>query len=105
MITQYNQQQNILPGQITVFRGVLYKAVKKQPNVPCVAQCDCRMPDWAGNSFGCSGLCYRWDNGDRIVFLYAEEDEITDGIAVETKYAESCRKQMEQSIRKQYGDQ
>ena len=92
MITQYNQQQSILPGQVTVFRGVLYKAVKKQPNAPCVAQCDCRMPDFT-DAYGCSGFCYRWANGDDLVFRSVREADLTinDCVLVETKFMASCR--------------
>lgn len=89
---KYNEQQNIIPGQVTIHRGVLLRAVQKIPHTPCIVQCECHMPDFT-EAHGCSGFCFRWDNGERIVFKKVEESELSelDCVLVETKFAKHCR--------------
>ena len=91
----FTQQQNIIPGQITEFRGVFYRAEQRLRKSPCIIQCDCRMPDWANESCGCSGFCYRWANGDNIVFRQVDNPP-DDANVVETRFAHTCRIQSEQ---------
>lgn len=75
MIYEYNQQQSIIPGQVTKFRDEFFRAELKAPHVPCFAQCDCRMPDFT-DAYGCSGFCYRWANGDDLVFRSVREADL-----------------------------
>lgn len=85
-------QYNIIPGQITQFRDVFFMAEKKHPSLLCVAQCDCRMPSFAEQSFGCSGFCYRWGNGDSVVFKRIDESEIPENAdIIETEFGRDCR--------------
>ena len=83
--------QAIIPGQLTMFRDVLYRAENKAPHLPCVAQCDCHMPEWADSSYGCSGFCYRWANGDDIVFKRVNAFVSHDLTIIETPFAAACR--------------
>lgn len=100
MITQYNIQDNIIPGQTTKFRGLLYRAEKKAPRIPCRMQCDCRLPDYTENNFNCSGFCYRWANGDNIVFRRIDELPLGECVIVETKFARACRVHGEVGLKK-----
>lgn len=84
-------QQAIIPGQLTMFRDVLYRAENKAHHLPCVAQCDCHMPEWADSSNGCSGFCYRWANGDEIVFRRVNASISHDLSIIETPFAAACR--------------
>ncbi len=74
-----------------MFRDVLYRAENKAPHLPCVAQCDCHMPEWTDSSYGCSGFCYRWANGDDIVFKRVNAFVSHDLTIIETPFAAACR--------------
>ena len=88
MSYQHYTQQSIIPGQITEHHGAYFKAEQKIKKVPCVCQCDCRLPF----SNGCSGFCYRWDNGDGLVFKQVHENELgPDCEIIETEFAKFCR--------------
>lgn len=103
MIYEYNQQQSIIPGQVTKFRDEFFRAELKAHHVPCFAQCDCRMPDFT-DAYGCSGFCYRWANGDDLVFRSVREADLTinDCVLVETKFMASCRKHGELGLKQRY---
>ena len=88
---QHNTQKNILPGQITQFRGEYYEAQKRMTSVPCRAQCDCRLPEYCDNKLNCSGFCYRWNNGDEIVFKKLDEVPSDECVIVETEFMSACR--------------
>jgi hypothetical protein len=87
---QYNTQKNILPGQVTEFRGEYFEAQKRSKLIPCRAQCDCRLPIYAQNKAACSGFCYRWNNGDEIVFKKVEK-VADDDCLIETEFMKACR--------------
>lgn len=101
----YRIQNNIIPGQITKFRDDFFVAEKKHPNMPCVAQCECRMPKFTERSFGCSGFCYRWGNGDTLVFKRINEANIPEeSPIIETEYGRDCRIHGNSGIKKKKND-
>lgn len=58
--------ESIEVGEITQLRGVFYKAQKRNFSNPCLKQCDAK--DMWSNSKFCNGFCYRWENGQSVVF-------------------------------------
>lgn len=58
---------SIEPGELTERRGAIYVATRRNRQRPCIEQCDLRgIADHAH----CDGYCWRWANGDDIVFRY-----------------------------------
>ena len=59
----------IEPGELTERRGAIYMAARRNRQRPCVDQCDLRGIALHNH---CDGYCWRWDNGDDIVFRYVK---------------------------------
>lgn len=57
----------IEPGELTERRGAIYMAARRNRQRPCIEQCDLRGIALHNH---CDGYCWRWDNGDDIVFRY-----------------------------------
>lgn len=57
----------IEPGELTERRGAIYVATRRNRQRPCLEQCDLRG---ISNHAYCDGYCWRWANGDDIVFRY-----------------------------------
>lgn len=96
MAKTYVQAELILPMEYTEIKGNLFIAVKKDTLSSCVDQCHAK--GFFGNKI-CSGYCYRWKNGDDIVFKRAAEPT-TDYKVVETAYGRTCREGHELNILK-----
>lgn len=63
---QVKISERIEEGEITQLRGVYYKAQKRNFSKSCLKQCDAK--DMWSNSKFCNGFCYRWENGQSVVF-------------------------------------
>lgn len=50
---------------------VYFKAVQMDKTKPCIKQCNMAGMKWHEH---CTGLCYRWENGEDFVFVEAEVD-------------------------------
>ena len=50
---------------------VYFKAVQMDKTKPCIKQCDMAGMKWHAH---CTGLCYRWENGEDFVFVETEVD-------------------------------
>lgn len=57
----------IEPGELTERRGAIYVATRRNRQRPCIEQCDLRGIALHAQ---CDGYCWRWANGDDIVFRY-----------------------------------
>lgn len=57
----------IEPGELTERRCAIYVATRRNRQRPCIEQCDLRG---ISNHAHCDGYCWRWANGDDIVFRY-----------------------------------
>ena len=79
------QRERIEPGEITEHRGVMLCAVSRNKRISC-SNCECKGQDFMLSDRRCSGFCYRWENGDALVFKrvthLADVNEI-----VETNFA------------------
>lgn len=62
-----NTKTTIEPGELTERRGAIYVATRRNRQRPCIEQCDLRG---ISNHAYCDGYCWRWTNGDDIVFRY-----------------------------------
>lgn len=58
---------SIEPGELTERRGAIYVATRRKRQRPCIEQCDLRGISLHAH---CDGYCWRWANGDDIVFRY-----------------------------------
>lgn len=81
-----------MPGQITTLRGDYYRAEALSKLKPCTEQCDCKM-----RGGQCTGFCFRWANGEAVVFKATYPKEGQDITVVETQYMADCRKQQEEA--------
>lgn len=84
----YKTKSFILPGEHTELNDIIFTAVERKKDIPCIEQCDAIL----SRNAHCSGFCTRWANCADIVFkktaVVPENIEI-----IETKYAAECRKQ------------
>lgn len=87
MSKTYVQADVILPMEYTEIKGNLFIAIKQDGLSPCTDQCHAK--GFFGNKI-CTGYCFRWKNGDDIVFKRANEPT-TDYVVVETAYGRTCR--------------
>lgn len=64
-----NTKTTIEPGELTERRGAIYVATRRNRQRPCIEQCNLRG---IANHAYCDGYCWRWANGDDIVFRYVK---------------------------------
>lgn len=64
------ESTRIEPGELTATRDKVYLAATLIHGKPCSEQCAM----FAGGR--CSGYCYRWDNGDDVVFRFLLPDTL-----------------------------
>lgn len=78
----YKTKSFILPGEHTELNDIIFTAVERKHDIPCIEQCDAVL----SRNAHCSGFYTRWSNCADIVFkktaVVPEEIEL-----IETKFA------------------
>ena len=91
----YKTKSLILPGEHTELNDIIFTAVERKRDIPCIEQCDAVLER---NAY-CSGFCTRWSNCGDIVFK--KMAVVPDNIElVETKFAYEGRKEALKRLKK-----
>ncbi len=74
------KKKNIEPGDLVAYRDRIYMAVSWDKSMPCASQCHLFKES------RCTGYCYRWANGEEVVF----RDIIAQGLTKATTEVVDC---------------